>query len=230
VAQSCRLLRAELWKTGGDRALSRVTACVVDDGALDEIAVLAHARLVVTGADGHRLHEEVIAAGGRVRHQRFARFNVGEVKAALRAMTADPVGEGAQRRLAADWPAIQPQVFRSVEARADDLIAGLQKRLAERAEEDAAAVDAVLRELQRTIQARLRELEGEAGQQMRLAFGTEDERQQFARDLDGLRRRLAEIPDEIAREQQAVRRRYSTPSPRVFPAAVTFLVPRRLAR
>jgi superfamily II DNA or RNA helicase len=230
VAQSCRLLRAELWKTGGDRALSRVTACVVDDGALDEIAVLAHARLVVTGADGHRLHEEVIAAGGRVRHQRFARFNVGEVKAALRAMTAEPVGEGVQRRLAADWPAIQPQVFRGVEARADDLIAGLQKRLAERAEEDAAAVDAVLRELQRTIQARLRELEGEAGQQMRLAFGTEDERQQFARDLDGLRRRLAEIPDEIAREQQAVRRRYSTPSPRVFPAAVTFLVPRRLAR
>ena len=40
----------------------------------DELAAVVHARLVLVGADGHRLHEEVFAAGGRIRGGRFARF------------------------------------------------------------------------------------------------------------------------------------------------------------
>ena len=98
-----------------------------------------------------------------------------------------------------------------------------------RADEDAATVRALLADLRRTIEARVRELEGEAGEQMRLGFDAE-EAQQFARDVEALRRRLAELPGELEREQAAIRRRYDTPSPRTFPAAVTFLVPRRLAR
>lgn len=230
VAQSCRLLRAEVWKTGTDRSLHRVSACLVKDAALDEIAVLAHARLVITGADGRRLHEEVIAAGGRVRDRRFSRFNVGEVKAAWRAATMTPVSARVQKALADDWSAIEQAVFRSVEARAEELTTGLEKRLAERAAEETTTVDALLTDLRTSIEARIRELEGEEGQQMRLAFENDEQRQQFVRDTEALRRRLTELPGEREREQAAIRRRFAAPSQRVFPAAVTFLVPERLAR
>jgi hypothetical protein len=41
--------------------------------------------------------------------------------------------------------------------------------------------------------------------------------------------RLHHIPDEIAAEQEAIRTRYADPEPRLFPVAVTFLVPAGLA-
>jgi hypothetical protein len=63
-----------------------------------------------------------------------------------------------------------------------------------------------------------------------LQFTSDEEREQLDRDLDALERRIHEIPAEIAREQAAIRRRYAEPSVRVFPAAVTCLVPARLTR
>ena len=51
---------------------------------LDTPAVVAHARLVVIGGDSHRLHEEIITAGGFIKEDRWvARLNVGEVETAL---------------------------------------------------------------------------------------------------------------------------------------------------
>ena len=77
----------------------------------------------------------------------------------------------------------------------------------------------MLTDLQRNIEAELRELEGESGRQLRLQFTNDDERVQLDRDLAALRQRLEEIPGEIDREQQAIRSRYSSPQ---YPA-----VPRR---
>jgi hypothetical protein len=45
-----------------------------------------------------------------------------------------------------------------------------------------------------------------------------------------LRRRLRQIPVEIEIESAAVHRRYLEPTPRLFPAAVEFLVPERLVK
>ena len=42
-----------------------------------------------------------------------------------------------------------------------------------------------------------------------------------------LRRRLKEIPDEIERESAHIRSRFRDPSARLFPVAVTWLIPRR---
>src|SRR5439155_22287486 len=89
VAQSLRLLRAEIWSSGSDVGLGRVCARVAD---IEQPAVVAHARLVVTGGDGHRLHEEVVQAGGRIVRGRFARYNVGQVRDALAAATPDEAG------------------------------------------------------------------------------------------------------------------------------------------
>jgi len=66
LVQMClRLLRAEIWNLGSSsKRLSRVTACVVEDSALSNPVVIAHGRIVVLGGDNHRIHEEIITAGG----------------------------------------------------------------------------------------------------------------------------------------------------------------------
>ena len=65
---------------------------------------------------------------------------------------------------------------------------------------------------------------------VQLTLFDEPEREQFERNKLALQSRLKEIPAEIERETAAVRARYADPQPRMFPVAVTFLVPEREAR
>ncbi len=78
-------------------------------------------------------------------------------------------------------------------------------------------------ELQRAIRE---ELEQKDGPQLLLDLGG-DERAQRERDLSALRRRLTEIPAEIEKESAHLRDRYRSPSARLFPVAITYLIPRR---
>ena len=57
--------------------------------------------------------------------------------------------------------------------------------------------------------------------------GDEPGKQQRERDVAALRRRIKEIPDEIERESAHIRSRFRDPSARLFPVAVTWLIPRR---
>ncbi len=225
VAQSLRLLRAEIWSSGSEVRLGRVCARVAD---VDEPVVIAHARLVVTGGDGHRLHEEVIQAGGRISRGRFARYNVGQVRDALTAATPDDAGAAVKAELVDLWDSIAGPLYDAVEARGSERADSLQRTLLDRASGDVEAIGAVLNDLRATIEAQLDELEGDRSVQLTLEFDT-DEREQFRRDVEALRRRLDDIPGEIEREQDAIRRRYADPTPRLFPAAVTFLLPSAVA-
>jgi hypothetical protein len=56
------------------------------------------------------------------------------------------------------------------------------------------------------------------------------EREQFERNVTSLRARVEEIPDEIERETAAIRARFSNPTPRLFPLAITYLIPKKFAR
>jgi superfamily II DNA or RNA helicase len=226
VAQSLRLLRAEIWSSGSDVRLGRVCARVAP---VDEPAVIAHARLVITGGDGHRLHEEVIPAGGRISQGRFARYNVGQVREALASATAHDAGPAVKAELVELWAdSIAGPLYDAVEARGRERAESLQRTLSDRAATDTGAIAAVLTDLRATIEAQLAELEGDQAVQLTLDFDL-DEREQFRRDVDALRRRLDDIPAEIEREQEAIRRRYADPVPRLFPAAVTFLLPPAVA-
>jgi hypothetical protein len=40
---------------------------------------------------------------------------------------------------------------------------------------------------------------------------------------------VGKIPEEINRETKGIRKRFADPQPRMFPVAVTFLVPERMA-
>jgi hypothetical protein len=225
VAQSLRLLRAEIWSSGSDVRLGRVCARIADVG---DPAVIAHARLVVTGGDGHRLHEEVIEAGGRISRGRFARYNVGQVRGALAVARPDEAGAAVKAELVEIWDSIAGPLYDAVEARGRERADSLERTLADRAAGDIEAITTVLSDLRTTIKAQLDEFEGDRAVQ--LTFGFEvDEREQFRRDVDALRRRLDNIPAEIEREQDAIRRRYADLVPRLFPAAVTFLLPRSIA-
>lgn len=101
----------------------------------------------------------------------------------------------------------------------------MQRHLDERLAADTSVITNILGELQRSIEDRLGELERGVQLQFDLADLSTEERAQWDRDVDAIRRRLAEIPAEIVTETEGLRRRYADPRPRVFPAAVTFLVP-----
>jgi superfamily II DNA or RNA helicase len=228
VAQSMRLLRSRIWAGTGAGDLSRVTARLVDDAHLGELVVAVHARLVVTGRGGHRLHEEVIAAGGRLAAGRFSRegYGVGELARVLAAASDEAAPPHVREALTGAWEAIVDQLLAALRARAADRHQSLARRLAERVNADVAAMRAGLRELSASINAELDRLE----EPEQLTFGFDPaERAQFALDVDSLRSRLANIPNEADAEEQAIRGRFEDQAVRLFPAAVTFLVPRRLA-
>ena len=55
------------------------------------------------------------------------------------------------------------------------------------------------------------------------------ERDRLSFNAEALAARLHRIPEEIAAEQEVIRMRYADPEPRLFPVAVTCLIPERPA-
>lgn len=225
LVQMClRLLRAEIWSHGGSKKLNRVAVRIVPDAALDSPAVVAHGRLVVLGGDNHRLHEEVIMAGGFIKEGRFTRMNVGETKAAYDAATEERAPEDVERRLLHLWPKLETALMSALEARRDDRTKNLKGFLDARAEKEVENMASVLNELKAAIEA---ELNTTVDPQAEFSFV---EKEQFQQDLGSLRKRLADIPEEIKREAKHLRERFRDPKPRLFPVAVTFLIPPRAIR
>jgi hypothetical protein len=230
LVQMClRLLRAEVWSMGQTKRLHRACARIVTDTTLREPVVIAHGRLVVLGADNHRLHEEVIAAGGRITGGKWGgRLNVGEVKATLDAATAEAVPGFIESSLVSLWPKLVKPLLDSLEARMTDRTKNLQSFLDDRCQREIENTTAILTELAASIES---ELKKEPEQQLRFEFDPADlsqaEAEQRTRDIETLERRLKEIPSEIEREALTLRSRYRDPSPRLFPVSVTFLVPPR---
>lgn len=103
----------------------------------------------------------------------------------------------------------------------------LGRLLTERAAKEVADVTAILTELKRAIEEELNE---PAVTQLMLPSFSDSERDQFDRNSASLRARAAQIPGEIDAEGAAIRARYADPSPRLFPVAVTFLVPEKHTR
>ena len=107
-----------------------------------------------------------------------------------------------------------------------EVAASQERRLVERATKEEADVRALLDELRRSIAA---ELAPSAERQLSLEGFGRDELLQRQRDRHELQARLDRIPAEIEQEVVQVRARYADVTPRLFPVAVTFLVPERLA-
>jgi len=225
VQMSLRLLRAEVWASRGQRRLYRVTARIVPNDALDNPVVVAHARLLVLGGDYQRLHEELIAAGGELREGRFARLTGREVREALEAASDTPAPAAMQQQLAARWERDAPALINALDVRAREQEERVRRLLGERATKEAQDSAAIMTELREAILATLRQPDV-----AQLSLFDDPERAQFERNIDSLRARAERIPAEIEQEQASIRARYADPQTRLFPVAVTFLVPERLAR
>uniref|UniRef100_E6Q7N6 Putative helicase SNF2 family protein n=1 Tax=mine drainage metagenome TaxID=410659 RepID=E6Q7N6_9ZZZZ len=231
VMQAMRLLRAEIWARARDAKLARVTGRLVDDSNLAEPTVILDARLVIMGSDGYRLHEQLFTAGGRLGGRTgFARLNVGEVQRALAARGDEQIPRHHQEEIAAAWERLRDPVFAAMNARAAELHDRMMRMLAERATTEEASLRTVMMQLHAAISREIEAAEHGRSEQLSLFDATDSrERGQVNSDLAALARRLEEIPGEIARESERLRRRYEAPHDIAFPAALTFLVPRRFA-
>jgi SNF2 family DNA or RNA helicase len=183
LVQMClRLLRAEIWSLGTHaRHLSRVSSCVVDDSSLTHPVVIAHGRIVVLGGDNHRLHEEVIAAGGAFIEGRFTRLNVGETRSAFAAATATPAPSALDTRFQALWERHHNTLMSALDARRIERTKNLERNFDERAEAEVNKLSKIMTELQRAI---TEELERKDGPQLLLDLGDDPTgKQQRERDL-----------------------------------------------
>jgi hypothetical protein len=110
----------------------------------------------------------------------------------------------------------------AIDARMNDRVTGINRELEQRRDRDLKDIESVMTELASSIKARL---DDDDDGQMFLEGMTPDEKDQLDRNRDALRRRLAAIPADLKREQEEIRRRFADPTPRLFPLAVTILVP-----
>lgn len=229
VQSALRLLRAEVWGGEGRKKLNRVAARIIPGHIATAPLAIAYGRLVVIGGDSHRLHEELIVAGGEIGSGgRFRRMNVGQTHAAIEAATMrEPLAE-VKDDLARLWPQLAGGVQAALEARGGERAESLQRKLDERREQEVGNIQRILDELANSIRREL--TEADKPQQLRLDLFNETERDQYARNVDALRARLAQIPRELEQETNAIQARYADPQSRLFPVAVVFLVPERLAQ
>jgi ERCC4-related helicase len=229
LVQMClRLLRAEVWSREGRQKLSRITARIVPDRVLDAPAMIAHARLVVIGGDRHRLHEEIITAGGLLREGKFVRLRtLKEMDEALYSASDYEPSKAVKKKLLDLWPQVADSLRQALEGRMRDRTDGLTKTLAERAAKEASDIETILNELKKSIQ---NELDDPLYRERFLPGMAPLEVEQLDRNVDALRRRVQEIPKEIEKETAAIQARFADPQPRMFPVAVTFLVPEKLAK
>ena len=158
------------------------------DRKLAAPVAVAHGRLVITGASGHRLHEELIFAGVRLDRERPERLGVQETEAAL-ALAHDAAVPGHAAGPAGPAVRSAADALRAaLQARAGDRARQLTATLAGRARDEQAHVEATLSELAATIR---REALGEDGDQLQLITGLEldaGDRVQVERDLRSLAR------------------------------------------
>jgi hypothetical protein len=223
LVQMClRLLRAEVWAQDDVKKLHRITVRAVPDAQIDGPAVVVISRLVITGGNHHRLHEELTLAGGYLGDKSFRREE-GVTKVQQWLDQAKPVtaGDSLFDAVRVRFDCAQSAILQSVDARSKDRLKFLTNTLQSRMQQEVADIGTVLDELEKAIQAELKNDQ----QPAQLSLFSEDERTQLRRDTVALEARLARIPAERLQEAQAIETRYAKLNDRTFPVAVIFLVP-----
>jgi hypothetical protein len=232
VRQSTTLLRSAVWGGGTHlHRLAAVRAALPSGTDVDGLLVTVFARLVVVGADGARLHEEVLLAGRSLPTTgRSTRLDLEAPRnAAVREAVESALDPGACRsapdearhRLVAAWPALRDPLARDVEVRAEQVIARLGRRLDDRADAERSRVTAVFDQLADLLRGALAT---SPSPQLELDL-LADEQAQYERDRAAWQARLDGVPEDRARELAQVDARYSGRRSLVFPFAVALVVP-----
>jgi superfamily II DNA or RNA helicase len=226
VQMSLRLLRAEIWARDDMKKLHRVTVRSLPEGRIEGPAVVAMSRLVVTGGNHHRLHEELTEAGGYLRDAGFRREErVTEVRRWLEESQPAALSDSTFDALRTRFDKQRDSVLAAVEARSKDRLRFLVNTIETRKRKEVDDIRQVLDDLERALKT---EIAAEQ-QPLQLSLFSEDERTQLKRDQAALEARLARIPKEREQELRAIEERHSNAIEHTFPVAVVLLVPSSLA-
>lgn len=226
VQMSLRLLRAEIWARDDVKKLHRVTVRSLPDERIEGPAVVVMSRLVVTGGNHHRLHEELTEAGGYLRDANFRREErITEVRRWLEESLPASLSDATFDALRTRFDKQRDSVLAAVEARSKDRLRFLVNTIETRKRDEAEDIRQVLDDLESALKA---EIAAEQ-QPMQLSLFSEDERTQLKRDQAALEARLARIPKEREEELRAIEERHSNAIEHTFPVAVVLLVPESLA-
>jgi superfamily II DNA or RNA helicase len=225
VQMSLRLLRAEVWARDDVKKLNRVAVRTLPDARLDGPAVAVISRLVITGGNHHRLHEELTEAGGFLRDGNFKREDrMKELHGWLEASAPGTIPDALFDALCTRFRKHTEAILGAVGGRSRDRLESLRSTLEKRKIREIEDMTQLLDDLAKNIEA---ELNNEAPEQ--LSLWAEDERAQLRRDRLALEARLLRVPEEKERECQAIEERHSVLVEHTFPVAMVLLVPESLA-
>lgn len=228
VQMSLRLLREELWKMDDIKQLHRVAVRTVSDNELNCPAVIVWSRLVVTGGDYQRLHEELTLSGGELKHTGFSRITqINKLESLLEKSVSVVPDARLFEILKSRFEKHEESIWTTIKARSRDRLKYLENTLNRRKESEVKDLITVLDDLEKNLQ---KELKSQGAQQMELLLWPEDQRNQLRKDYEALRTRLLRIPNERENEIQMIMKRYTNFLDRTFPAAVIFLVPESILR
>lgn len=222
LVQMClRLLRAEVWAPDDTKSLHRISIRRSVDPELKVPIAAVWSRLVITGGNHHRLHEELTLSGGELKSSGFARItNLGRLESMVEKASSDDILSNAVEALAPLYDIAQDSIFAAVEARSKDRLKFLENTLSRRKQADIDDITTVLTDLQEAITTELTNSKA-----VQLELWAEDERQQLRKDLDALAARLKRIPEELKQEISSIEHRYIDYQHRTFPVAVVFIIP-----
>ena len=225
LVQMClRLLREELWKLDDVKKLHRVSVKTVSDKELETPTVLVWSRLVITGGDHHRLHEEITISGGELKHTGFSRISQqGRLQNLLDKAVAFEPKDGLLDILTERFEKQENSIRSTMEARSKDRLRFLENTLGRRKDGEISDLMNILGELEKTIRNELKE--DVLPKQLVLPGFEPEERNQIRKDIEALRMRLARIPEERELEKASIEKRYAGLTERTFPVAVVFFVP-----
>lgn len=228
LVQMClRLMREEVWKQDDVKKLHRVTVRTLPDDRIEGPVVVIVSRLLITGGNHHRLHEELTISGGYLRDNNFRREeSVTRVQQWLDEAKQTRASDSTFDALRSRFERMQSAVLQTVDARSKDRLKYLTNTLQGRKQQEIENITAVLDELEKAIQTELKKEQ----QPEQLSLFSEDERTQLRRDTAALEARLARIPTERVLEARAIETRYADFVDRTFPVAVVFLIPESTAR
>ncbi|ACY98106.1 DISARM system SNF2-like helicase DrmD [Thermomonospora curvata] len=233
VAMSTRLLRAAVSNDQLD--LARVTAVVSDDPELETTLLAAYSRFVLVGADGVRLHEEVLHAGGWAPEGgRFRRWESVQRLGDLldRALThGTPATPRIQARLAERFEALRPGLEAAIRWRAETRRESLERRLLQRRDAESRRIVANIDQFAETLRRKL--AKGDESEalfsEIEVRARSKEELRQYQMDRKSWEERLQRLAAEKDQELRQIQARYADPRPHSFPVAVIFVVPKREA-
>ncbi len=226
VQMSLRLLRAEVWARDDVKKLNRVTVRTLPDAKLDAPGVLVVSRLVITGGNHHRLHEELTEAGGYLRDAGFKREDgITKLRDWLDSSAPGAIDDSLCDALRTRFTKHTDAVLSAVTTRSRDRLKGLVSTIEARKRKEIEEMTQLLDDLAKNLEAELHKEEPK-----QLSLFSEDERTQLRRDKLALEARLRRIPEERERERLAIEERHTGLVDHTFPVSVILLVPESLAK